>query len=772
VATRSLVVQCLTEEDRQAAAEILGRKGPVEWTGAYATGSGDDEEVAALEARGLMVEQLAPRHGLAWLEPEPEDEAADVAAADAGPASPVSARVGTAPEVYVVQLAGPMCGSWETALAGLGVAVGSYVPDFAFKTALTGEQRAAVEALPFVSRVVHYSPRHTLRRLRAVRRLQKEEGPVRARARRAAGAPPPTVEWRPETAPGAPAEPQDAPAAVEETYEVRCHEPRDVAAVAEGLRRDPRARDVVEGRRRVRFTCDAGSPLVQELARLPQVSSVDLFQPPELAADFVRLAVGISPNGQPALPWDGSGQVVAVADSGVDETHPDLAGRVVKVIERVPPEAPHDPHGHGTHVAGILAGEGQASGGRLRGVAPGTRLVVQSLRDASGRLSGIPIDLGTLFQEAYDEGARIHNDSWGVMAGGLYTLDAYEVDEFVYEHPDMLVVFAAGNRGAQPPEPDEIGRIGYGSLQSPAGAKNVLTVGASCSGRTDGPFAGLAWKAYPAGGPQRPKPSEEPICGDLTVLAAFSSRGPTDDERIKPDLVAPGTAVLAPLAEASDIGAPDGRYTYLSGTSMAAPVVAGAAAIVRQYYLDVRGHLPSAALLKATLINGTVWIERDTVVDGVGRPNFHQGFGRLDLRETLPTPGGVLKLAFADVARDTPEALRKEAAERASWKRTVAVEPGLRLRVTLVWTDRPAHGLQQDLDLVLVTPSGQRIPGNPGLARGPWAKTDHRNNVEQIVLDAPEAGQYRIAVLAYNTLFEPQGFALVVTGKLGSDLLP
>jgi hypothetical protein len=512
--------------------------------------------------------------------------------------------------------------------------------------------------------------------------------------------------------------------------------------------------------------------VVDELARLPQVSSVDLFQPPELASDFVRLAVGVGPQGQPPLPWDGSGQFVAVADSGVDASHPDLAGRILKVVERVPPEAPNDPHGHGTHVCGIVAGAGHASAGKVRGIAPGSQLVVQSLRDASGRLSGIPIDLGTLFQEAYDEGARIHNDSWGVMAGGLYTLDAYEVDEFVYEHPDMLVVFAAGNRGAQPAEPDAVGRIGYGSLQSPAGAKNVLTVGASCSSRPDGPFAGLTWKAYPAGGPQKPKPSEEPICGDLTVLAAFSSRGPTDDERIKPDLVAPGTAVLSTLSEASEIGDPDGRYTYLSGTSMAAPVVAGAAAVVRQYYVEARSHPPSAALLKATLVNGTVWIDRDTVVDGVGQPNFHQGFGRLDLRETLPVPGSGLDLRFADVPRDSPEALQKEVAERASWKRTIAVQPDRPLRVTLAWTDRPAHGLQQDLDLVVVTPSGKRIPGNPGLARGPWARTDHRNNVEQIVVPAPEAGEHRVIVLAYNTLFEPQGFALVVTGRLGSELLP
>ncbi|MGH8884665.1 MAG: hypothetical protein ACRDYX_05735, partial [Egibacteraceae bacterium] len=99
-------------------------------------------------------------------------------------------------------------------------------------------------------------------------------------------------------------------------------------------------------------------------------------------------------------------------------------------------------------------------------------------------------------------------------------------------------------------------------------------------------------------------------------------------------------------------------------------------------------------------------------------------------------------------------------------------EAGLPLRVTLAWVERPDHGLQQDLDLIVVTPSGKRLPGNPNMARGPWAKTDHRNNLEQVIVDGPEPGEYRLQILAYNTLYENQGFSLVVAGKLDSDLLP
>jgi len=337
------------------------------------------------------------------------------------------------------------------------------------------------------------------------------------------------------------------------------------------------------------------------------------------------------------------------------------------------------------------------------------------------------------------------------------------------------VVVAAGNAGAQDPGL-ALGRIGFNSLQSPAGAKNALTVGACCSSRADGPFKGRLWRTWPKG-PSNAKPGDEPICGDMSYGAAYSSRGPTDDERIKPELLAPATVVLSTRSEPCSPRYPfdqNDKYHFMGGTSMAAPMVAGAAAIVREFYVRERQHQPSAALLKATLINGAVWIERDTLMDEVGQPNYHQGFGRLDLRTTLPVPNDTsgLALVFADVGRDSSEAVNKNSAARAAWRRTVHVAEGGPLRATLTWTDRPTHGLQQDLDLVIVTPSGARLLGNPNLTRGPWAKTDHRNNVEQIIVAQPEPGVYQVNVIAYNTLFENQGFALVVTGRLTSQLLP
>jgi serine protease AprX len=768
MAIRNLVVQCLSAAEQSGAEEVLKKHGPVTRSGMYVYGAGDEADVQALEGRQLSVEEIAAVPDLSWLDPgRQDDDQAEELLAGAGeePAGPLQEATAGAEDVYMIQLKGPIHDDWKARLDGLGVELGAYVPEYAYKARLTPEQLARVNDLGFVVRTVLYSPVHTLRRLNTVRKLQ--ETAVRKRPRR-----PPAMLG---AAPGAPAPPASV------TYELRCHRPEDIPAVAAALQQDPQASNVVVGQRRVRFDCEAGSPLIAELAKLPPVSSVDLFQLPELTNTFVRQAIGIAPPAGPPLPWDGSGVLVGVADGGVDADHPDLKGRIEKMIHRVDPGAANDPVGHGTHVCATVAGDGTASGGEILGVAPGARLIVQTLADPRGRLLGVPINLGELFQEAYDLGARIHSNSWGVLAGGLYTLDSYEVDEFVYNHPDCLVIFAAGNRGVQADEDsdaDGLGRIDLGSLDSPAAAKNVLTVGACCSPRADGPFQGKTWKEFPQG-PQRPRAADEPVSGDVDSVAAFSSRGPTDDSRVKPDLMAPGTVVLSARSGGSLPRYPfagfDGRYAFLSGTSMATPAVAGAAAVVRQYYVQERQHPPSAALLKATLVNGAAWMPGELISDpSVGQPNFHQGFGRLDLRRALPVPGDAsgLRLVFADVDRGSDEALKKEIPARSFWKRTLQAEAGLPLRVTLAWTDRPDHGLQQSLDLVVVSPSGRRQPGNPKLVRAPGQKSDHFNNLQQVVVEEPEPGEYLIQILAYNTLYEAQGFSLVVTGKLASDLLP
>lgn len=115
-----------------------------------------------------------------------------------------------------------------------------------------------------------------------------------------------------------------------------------------------------------------------------------------------------------------------VADTGVDALHPDLKSRLTMVVARGRPGDPSDLHGHGTHVAGSLAGDGSASGGVLRGVAAGVLLFFQSLMDAQGRLTGLPVDLNDLLAEAYEAGVRIHNNSWGADATSVYRMSSLE----------------------------------------------------------------------------------------------------------------------------------------------------------------------------------------------------------------------------------------------------------------------------------------------------------------------------------------------------------
>ena len=776
-----LPVRCIgmTEED-MAAIEAMLKPNPLYNPSAYsASGTATEAQIAELEHTGVLVERLPGSDesvGLRWLEPDAALAGMEaMSALEPARDTPLGRLAERGTEHYILQFQGELTRQDREQLERLNIELGSYVPDFAYKVALTRPQREAVSELGAVRRVVPYDLPLTLRRLTKLEALK--EKPVFAgdnedllQLRRF------DPLWRLGVMDSMAL--QTGPA----MYHVRCHDPADLPAVAEALGQEPQVVGVERGRNRLRITLEPNPEaerLIAEIGSLPQVSAVEPFEFPTPDCEFVRKVISVDGAGGHGLPWHGEGQVVGVVDSGVDTGHPDLAGRV-RLIERVTPLAPDDPFGHGTHVCSIVAGDGTASAGRIQGIAPAATLVVQAICDASGRFSGLPVDMADLFQQAYDAGVRILNCSWGSSGAALYTTDAFELDQFVHEHPDLLIVVAAGNDGQQPSpfHPwDALGRIDYSSIASPATAKNTLTVGASCSSRSDGPHQGSAWAHYPGSHPpQLPPLSEEPICGDPDLMAAFSSRGPTDDERIKPDLVAPGTAILAARSSPSSPRFPEpafgGHYAYLSGTSMSAPAATGAATIVRQYYMIERGqNRPSAALLKATLINGAVWLPAQTAQDpNIGQPNFHQGFGRLDLANALPVPGNAdgFGLQFVDIDNASAAALNSEQPARSTWKKRIRVTAGMPLRLTLCWTDHPAHGLQNQLDLRVRSPSGQMITGNPGMVRRPWAKSDRDNNVERIEVETPEAGDWTVIVEAETTPRPQQGFSLVASGKVSA----
>ncbi len=372
-------------------------------------------------------------------------------------------------------------------------------------------------------------------------------------------------------------------------------------------------------------------PLVR--AQMPALQLVDLLQNP--AVSWVEPFVEMRTFNAEArkimnaeFVWQdfgyyGDGQIVAISDSGLSvqgSMSADFEGRVLKAF--APSEmnlsSPAckqkttftDLHGHGTHVAGSVLGNGSLSGsnpanhqytGSHAGVAPEAKLVFMALNtDGSGGIQCVD-ENGDFLARGYQTGARISTNSWGGGEGGAYRITSSIVDNYIWQHKDYLVLYAAGNSG---PNGTTVG--------SPGTAKNVLTVGAS----------------------ENKRPDQDADGDNPDQIAGFSSRGPTLDGRVKPDVVAPGTWILSSRAAQ----APDGsfwqplneNYAFMGGTSMATPLTAGGAALVREWMGKQRGiPNPSAALMKAILINGSVQLPGAVIAD------MNSGYGRVDLKNTL-----------------------------------------------------------------------------------------------------------------------------------------
>ena len=225
---------------------------------------------------------------------------------------------------------------------------------------------------------------------------------------------------------------------------------------------------------------------------------------------------------------------------------------------------------------------------------------------------------------------------------------------------------------------------------------------------------------------------------------------------------------------------------------MAAPVVAGSVAVLRQYLREKLGTAtPSAALLRAILITATRPLNEvpRAHAPSIGYPDFDQGFGRLDLSTILPVAGASQSraLVFDDVANGSTDALESNLAPdatRVSFRRytiTVTVGGTEPLRITVAWTDPPGNGVQNDLQLAVRTPgntwhygnelhryaNGLVLPAAP-LNQPELNVVDRHNTVEHVRIDHPEAGNYSIRIWARNTLVPLQGYALAVSGEVGA----
>jgi serine protease AprX len=509
------------------------------------------------------------------------------------------------------------------------------------------------------------------------------------------------------------------------------------------------------GRRKIRMAIEPRYlPAVASLDEVRHVEEVperQLFN--NVAGPIMRASVSL--NGSQ---YEGAGQVIAIADTGLDkgstsDIHPAFTGRVAKLYAfgRTNPDRVDDPNGHGTHVAGSVLGDGnsRSMGGAIRGTAPAATLVFQSLLDARNRLGGIPPDLHDLFLAPYEnDGARVHSNSWGsTQPGRPYDQSAFEIDDMVWNHQDLVICFAAGNDGT---DDNGDGTVDPGSIGSEAAAKNCITVGASESNRPQ--FGKTYGEIRPDNFPANP-PNSDPMANHPTGMAAFSSRGPTQEGRIKPDVTAPGTSILSTRSRAvvqptTVFGtSSDPAFFFDSGTSMATPLTAGCVAVLRGALIERGTANPTAALLKALLVNGAGELQGQYNPSEAGiSPNNNSGWGLVDLADSFLTGGP--DAGFADagpIAQGSEDTFEIEVPDGQQ----------ATLKITLVWTDFPGAALQNDLDLIVRTAGGEERHGNVGTGGG----FDRVNTVEQIVWEGIPAGTATVAVRAFRITHGPQNYA-------------
>lgn len=458
--------------------------------------------------------------------------------------------------------------------------------------------------------------------------------------------------------------------------------------------------------------------LADQLKENPSVINTEEFVQPEFLNDRSSGIIGARTVQTPGyiLPGGltGAGQVVAVADSGLDTgddksgIHPDFVsdkGKPPKIVALKSLSGnllPSDPVGHGTHVAGTVLGTGAASDGKYRGVAPEARLYFQSILNVKDQPDP-PANLNELFSPAYAAGARIHVNSWGTPVN-RYTSASSQIDDFTRKHPDFLVLFGSGNGGP--------GHGGQGTVVAEANSKNALSVGAS----------------------ENTRPGFGSDSDDFGDIASFSSRGPAADGRIKPELVAPGTEIISTRSSLAPTNfLLNHFYTRMDGTSSSAALAAGGATLLREYFKSVSpASSPSSALLKAVLINGA----RST-----GNETRSEGFGMLDVQ------GTVLSLNSGSlICKDDREGLGTNKTAQYDYEVTDSARP---FKITLSWCDPPRSpgtsgpALVNDLDLTVTAPDGKVYHGNDFGGQG---KRDSLNNTEQVRIDRPQPGKYVVKV--------------------------
>ena len=664
---------------------------------------------------------------------EPAAPAARAAAKNAAP---------LAGGLVLIQFTETVKPEWREELQALGVTLLHYVPDDAFVARGKNVQLGAVTQLPFVRWAGAYRAEHKLQSSLAARTSTE-------------------------------------PAAVSMLLA-----PDVTAADTLGVRQTLQS---VQHEARYHFgTILRGKVAADQLAALAASDKVLWVEPAPRMRLFdemsSRIVAGDGAGNNTAmtdLGYTGAGVTVSVADSGLDSgeidwLHPDLAGRVTALMFYGALTDASDEHGHGTHCAGIVAGNG-ATGEMDEqnylyglGAAPGASLIAQRIFDGDGNYEAPPT-YETLTRDAVQNGADIGSNSWGDDTQGRYDLSAAEFDALVRDADALtpgdqpyILEFSAGNAGP-----------GSQTIGSPAVAKNVIATGAAQNSRPDYLIYG--------DGPD--------------AMADFSSRGPCEDGRIKPDVTAPGTWI----SSARSVYGNDDfawaviseNYIFEGGTSQAGPHISGAAAVFVEYYKATHGNArPSPALVKAALIHSAVDMDEtaggliidpetgEVIADGGAfgipnpAPNMDEGWGRVDLTEIIGSPR-VHQYYDQTTTLSTGQQFETRVIVSS------ADEP---FKVTLTYTDPPGTpaaipSLVNDLDLEVEGPDGHLYRGNQfedGESIPDALAADAINNVEGVLLWEPVPGEYVVRVRAHrvvqdarvDTVAIDQDFAVVLSAVI------
>lgn len=288
--------------------------------------------------------------------------------------------------------------------------------------------------------------------------------------------------------------------------------------------------------------------------------------------------------------YTGSGVRVAIVDTGVDAQHPDLVGRVVDEKDFTG-EGAGDGNGHGTHVAGIVAGSGAASDGKYRGVAPDALILSARVLGSGG--SGQQSWVMAGIEWAVERGVKVINMSLGGPPEPGDGTDALSAQVDAAVRAGVVCCVAAGNSG----------RSGNSTVGSPGAAREAITIGATVGDPSHG------WDE----------------------ITDFSSRGPTADGRLKPDVCLPGFNIVAARGQGTSMGRPvDDHYTSASGTSMATPHAAGAVALLLQAEPDL-----TPAQVKDRMLRAAQDMGQEPNWQGRGRENV-LALARGQTAEPLP----------------------------------------------------------------------------------------------------------------------------------------